>query len=63
MNEVHEFLKETYKKTKWPFFPVSPLKLAFGSSTILQLNELRKEGIVRRRPHVNGTLVELLITE
>lgn len=63
MNEVHQFLLKTYAKTQKPLFPVISLKLAFGPSTIVQLNQLRKEGIVKRTNSVNGTFAELLITE
>ncbi len=63
MNKVHDFLITTYQKTKWPYFQVIGLELAFGPTTIKQLNQLRKEGVVKRRTSLNGTLVELIKTE
>ncbi|WP_163321685.1 hypothetical protein [Draconibacterium mangrovi] len=63
MNEVHQFLLKTYAKTNRPLFPVILLKLAFGPTTVVQLNELRKEGIVKRTNAANQTFAELLKTE
>ena len=62
MNEVHQFLNETYSKTKYPFFSLAGLRLAFGDETSEQLNQLRDKGIVRRRKGANGPIVELIKT-
>lgn len=60
MNELHQFMKDTYAKTKFPFFTVMGLKLVFGATTVNDLNELRKQGIVKKREGANGPLVELI---
>ena len=60
MSELHQFMKDTYEKTKFPFFTVMGLKLAFGATAVNDLNELRKQGIVRKREGANGPLVELI---
>lgn len=59
--DVLKFMQDTYTKTQFPFFTVMGLKLAFGATTVNDLNELRKQGYIRRRNGANGPLVELLV--
>ena len=63
MNEILLHLRSEYSKNPFPFFTVVELKNKFKEGTLDMLNELNKNGFIRKREGINGKLVELLKTE
>lgn len=57
---VENYLKEKYNKTKWPFFSLPEILQLFGEQGRAELNQLRKQGKVKRRQGANNPLIELL---
>lgn len=54
------YLKESYSKTRWPFTYLVEITNRFKTGSKDCLNELAKEGIIRKRKGINSDLVELL---
>lgn len=59
-SELLQYFLETYSLTGWPFFGMNKIRLKFGHDTKNALNELYKEGYIRKRPGANVDLVELI---
>jgi hypothetical protein len=56
---ILSYLEESYKITKWNFFHVIEVKNKFGECSD-ELNRLFREGKIRKRPGINGDLIELV---
>ena len=54
-------LQEIYRVSKWPYF--KSLDVRAMGATVDELNELEKQGHIRRRAGINHTIIELLTLE
>jgi hypothetical protein len=57
---VHDYIQEKYNRTKWNFIPLVEILNKFGESARDELNELRKQGLIKRREGGNGPVIEYL---
>lgn len=57
---VLSYLQNEYSASKWPFFSLVEILNKFGESGRKELNQLAKEGKVRKREGMNVKLIELL---
>lgn len=58
--ELLQYFLETYSLTGWPFFGMKHIRNKFGHDTKDALNELFKEGWIRKRPGGSVDVVELI---
>ena len=61
--KVLQYLNQQYKSTKWPYFNSMKIVSMFGEEGRKELNELKENGIIKRRAGANAPLVQLLVTE
>jgi len=60
---VLSYMKKEYSRTKWPYFNSMKIVSMFGEEGRKELNELKENGIIKRRAGANAPLVQLLVTE
>lgn len=58
--QILTYLKESYQKTGWPFIAIVEVTNSFGPGSKDCLNELSREGLIRKRIGINSDLAELL---
>lgn len=62
--KILSHMEKIYAQTNWPFFSMVDLQNIFRKQDIKPaLNELRKEGLIRRREGMNTVLIELIKDE
>lgn len=54
------YFLSTYSLTGWAFFGMNHIRIHFGSDIRDALNELYKEGWIRKRPGANVDIIELI---
>jgi hypothetical protein len=59
---IEEYLNVEFNKTKWPFFKLTDIVLKFGKESKSELTKLKEQGKIIPRRGLNGSLVQLLIT-
>ena len=57
---VIDYIESRYAKTLFRFIPLVEIINKFGEQGRGELNELRKQGLIRRREGGNGTVIEYL---
>ncbi len=60
MTQILPYLQSEYKKNPFPFFTKVELINMFGKDSKDELNQLKRDGSIRKRKGINGDLVELL---
>lgn len=58
--EILKYLLKNYSLTGWPFFGMNHIRNKFGHDTRDALNELYKDGYIRKRRGANVDIVELV---
>jgi len=61
--KVENHINKKYRLTRWPFFNLMEIIAVFGDDGREELNNLKKEGKIRRRRGANAPLVQLLVTD
>ena len=57
---VLNYIQAKYKRLGFVFIPVNEITNLFGDSARDELNQLKKQGLIRRREGANGPLIEYL---
>ena len=57
---VLNYIQSKYTKSKFTFIPVIEITNKFGESARDELNQLKNQGLIRRREGANGPLIEYL---
>lgn len=55
---ILDHMRTQYAKTQWPYFGLNTLIILFGPGTREALNEIHKNGIIKKREGLNQTLIE-----
>jgi len=63
MSKVLTYLREKYKRTGFPFTPLTEITNLFGQEGKDELNQLFKQGIVRKREGANDKLIQYEATK
>jgi hypothetical protein len=54
-----QYYLSTYSVTGWPFFGMNIVRIKFGHNTRDALNQLFKDGYIRKRPGANVDIIEI----
>lgn len=57
---VLNYIQSKYTKSKFTFIPVIEITNLYGEPAREELNQLKKQGLIRRREGANGPLIEYL---
>lgn len=57
---VFDYIQSRYYATKFQFIPLIEVINKFGESAKDELNDLRKQGLIKRREGGNGPVIEYL---
>ena len=61
MDDVLRFMRNTYARTKWPFF--CKVDLVRRGATDKMLWEMKRKNLIAARDGIRGRIVELIIEE